>query len=140
MRQGKRRNPIAFHVEPEEAWKTVVLNRWRKLCPSCFDVLAEQTRVAYRFVAVESTSWSQRPAPRNPYKRDALGGTGRPGMRVLSAISTFAMWEAVRAGHVASPCHHAGALRMALAADPCARWGCVNDKAPALEREMAPRA
>ena len=65
----KRRNPIAFHVEPEEAWKTVVLNRWRKLCPSCFDVLAEQARVAYRFVAVESTSWSQRPAPRNPYKR-----------------------------------------------------------------------
>ena len=28
----KRRNPIAFHIEPEAAWRTVVLNRWRKLC------------------------------------------------------------------------------------------------------------
>ena len=65
----KRRNPIAFRVEPEEAWKTVVLNRWRKLCPSCFDVLAEQAGVAYRFTALESMAWSERPAPRNPYKR-----------------------------------------------------------------------
>jgi hypothetical protein len=50
----KRRNPIAFHVEPEEAWRTVVLNRWRKLCPSCFDVLAEQAGVAYQFFDLEA--------------------------------------------------------------------------------------
>ena len=31
----RRRNPTSFHVEPEEAFRTVVLNRWRKLCPSC---------------------------------------------------------------------------------------------------------
>lgn len=26
-----RRNPIKFTVVPEEAWRTVVLNRWRVL-------------------------------------------------------------------------------------------------------------
>ena len=36
----KRRNPIAFRIEPKEAWDTVVLNRWRSLCPTCFDVEA----------------------------------------------------------------------------------------------------
>jgi hypothetical protein len=54
----KRGNPIAFHVEPEEAWKVVVLNRWRNLCPSCFDQLAEQTGVSYRFVDLEGQSWT----------------------------------------------------------------------------------
>jgi hypothetical protein len=61
----KRRNPIAYRVEPEEAWKTVVLNRWRKLCPSCFDQLAEQAGVAYAFTDLEARSWSDRPAPRS---------------------------------------------------------------------------
>jgi hypothetical protein len=61
----KRVNPIDFRVEPEDAWKIVVLNRWRRLCPSCFDVLAEQAGVAYRFDALEATSWSDRPVPRN---------------------------------------------------------------------------
>jgi hypothetical protein len=27
----KRTNPIAFDVEPAEAWRTVALNRWKKL-------------------------------------------------------------------------------------------------------------
>jgi hypothetical protein len=35
-------------VEPETAWKVVVLNRWGKLCLSCFDQLAEAAGVAYR--------------------------------------------------------------------------------------------
>jgi hypothetical protein len=65
----KRVNPIDFEVIPEEAWRAVVLNRWRKLCPSCFDQLAEQAGVAYKFAALEGMSWSDRPAPRNPYKR-----------------------------------------------------------------------
>ena len=60
----KRRNPIAFDVEPAEAWRTVVLNRWKKLCPSCFDVLAEQAGVAYTFIELEGQSWSERPVPR----------------------------------------------------------------------------
>jgi hypothetical protein len=30
----KRANPIGYRVEPEEAWKIVVLNRWRS-CARC---------------------------------------------------------------------------------------------------------
>jgi hypothetical protein len=45
----KRVNPISFDVDPPEAWRTVVLNRWKKICPSCFDLLAEQAGVAYSF-------------------------------------------------------------------------------------------
>ena len=65
----KRANPISFTVEPEEAWKIVVLNRWRKLCPSCFDTEAERAGVRYTFANLEGRSWSDRPPPRNPYKR-----------------------------------------------------------------------
>ena len=64
----KRNNPIAFDVEPVEAWRTVVLNRWKKLCPSCFDMEAEKAGVRYSFTELAGTSWSDRPAPRNPYK------------------------------------------------------------------------
>ncbi len=56
-------------AEPAEAWKTVVLNRWKKLCPSCFDMLAEQAGVAYRFVDLEGQSWSERPVPRRSKRR-----------------------------------------------------------------------
>jgi hypothetical protein len=63
-----RRNVVAYRVEPEEAWRTVVLNRWRNLCPSCFDAEAEKARVRYSFKEVEAQSWSDRPPPRNPYK------------------------------------------------------------------------
>ena len=64
-----RRNVVNFRVEPEEAFKTVVLNRWREICPSCFDQEAERAHVQYRFVDVEAVSWSDRPQPRNPHKR-----------------------------------------------------------------------
>jgi hypothetical protein len=60
----KRVSPISFSVEPEEAWRTVVLNRWKKLCPSCFDVLAEQAGIVYSFRDLEGVSWSERPVPR----------------------------------------------------------------------------
>jgi hypothetical protein len=60
---------IDYRVEPERAWKTVVLNRWRVLCASCFDVEAEKAGIAYTFRDLEAQSWSERPAPRNPYKR-----------------------------------------------------------------------
>jgi hypothetical protein len=59
-----RRNPISYRVEPEEAWKTVVLNRWRILCPSCFDAEAEKAGVRYSFTELEGQSWSERPLPR----------------------------------------------------------------------------
>jgi hypothetical protein len=65
----KRVNPIGFHIEPEEAWRTGVLNRRKKLCPSCFDVLAEQAGVAYSFRDLEGMAWSERPAPRSKSKR-----------------------------------------------------------------------
>jgi hypothetical protein len=61
----KRVNPVSFTVEPEEAWKTVVLNRWKKLCPSCFDLLAEQAGVAYSLRDLEGMSWSEKPVPRH---------------------------------------------------------------------------
>jgi hypothetical protein len=64
-----RRNVVTFTVEPEEAWRTVVLNRWRILCPSCFDAEAEKASVKYTFTNLEAMSWSDRPPPRNPYKR-----------------------------------------------------------------------
>jgi hypothetical protein len=59
----RRRNPVTFHVEPEEAFRTVVLNR-HNICPSCFDAEAEKAGVHSRFVDVEAMSWSDRPAPR----------------------------------------------------------------------------
>jgi hypothetical protein len=65
----KRVNPISFAVEPEEAWRIVVLNRWKKLCPSCFDQLAEQAGVHYSFRELEGMSWSEIPAPSSRSKR-----------------------------------------------------------------------
>ena len=65
----ERRKVVDFHVEPEEAWKLVVLNRWPvgKLCASCFDTEAEKTKVRYSFVHVTAQSWNEQPPPRNPY-------------------------------------------------------------------------
>jgi hypothetical protein len=36
-----RRNLVIFHVEPKEAWRTVMRDRWKSICPSCFDAEAE---------------------------------------------------------------------------------------------------
>jgi hypothetical protein len=68
----KANNPIAFDVDPPEAWRTVVLNRWKKLCPGCFDLLAEQAGVRYSFVGVSGMSWSDRPTPGRRGKRGRL--------------------------------------------------------------------
>jgi hypothetical protein len=65
----KNTSPISFTVTPEGAWKTVVLNRWRKLCPGCFDVEAEKAGLRYSLADLEGESWSDRPPPKNPYKR-----------------------------------------------------------------------
>ena len=64
-----RRNVINYTVEPEAAYTTVVLNRWRNICPACFDAEAEKAGVRYSFANLEGVSWSDRPPPRNPYKR-----------------------------------------------------------------------
>jgi hypothetical protein len=55
-----RRKVIAYRVEAESACKTVVLNRWRALCASCFDVEVEKAGVAYRFTDMQGQSWSGR--------------------------------------------------------------------------------
>ena len=65
----KRRHNIRFMVKPAEAWKTVVLNRWRVLCPQCFDTEAEAAGVRYIFEGLEGQSWSQLPTPRERAKR-----------------------------------------------------------------------
>jgi hypothetical protein len=39
------------------------------LCPSCFDAEAEKAGVRYSFTNLEGQSWSDRPTPKNPYKR-----------------------------------------------------------------------
>ena len=63
-----RRNVVAFTVEPEEAWRIVVLDRWRILWTSYFDAKAEKGCISYTFSNLEAVSWSGRPPPRNPYK------------------------------------------------------------------------
>ena len=40
----KNANPVTYRVVPEEAWTTVVLNRWRRLCPGCFERRGGQSR------------------------------------------------------------------------------------------------
>ena len=65
----RRRNPIGFSVEPNEAWRAVVLNRWGNVCPMCFDAEAEKAGVRYTFTTVDAISWSDRPVPRGGGKR-----------------------------------------------------------------------
>lgn len=60
---------VTFSVTPEAAWTTVVLNRWRTICAGCFDLEAHKAGVHYSFAKLEAMSWSERPAPENPYKR-----------------------------------------------------------------------
>jgi hypothetical protein len=66
----KRRNIVTFNVEPKEAFVKVTLGRWKTgLCPSCFDAEAEKAGVRYTLVGLDGQSWSDKPPPRNPYKR-----------------------------------------------------------------------
>jgi hypothetical protein len=60
----KNASPVSYRVEPEAVWKTVALNRWRRLCPGCFDVEAEKAGVRYRFVDLDGVRWSDRSAPK----------------------------------------------------------------------------
>jgi hypothetical protein len=59
----KGRNPVGFTVTPEEAFRAVVLNRWRIICPACFDAEAEKAGIRYSFGRLDGVSWSDRPAP-----------------------------------------------------------------------------
>ena len=67
----RRRNVVTFNVEPEEAWRTVVLNRWRNVCPSCFDAEAERAGVRYQFVDVGADVVEQRARAGLPVRQEA---------------------------------------------------------------------
>jgi hypothetical protein len=60
----KNASPVSFRVEPEDAWKAVVLNRWGRPCPGCFDLEAEKAGVRYSFNDLDGVSWSDRLAPK----------------------------------------------------------------------------
>jgi len=66
-----RRNLVTYQVEPKEAWRAVVGNRWKSICPSCFDAEAELARVRYQFLGTRALSWSEtrQPATRPARKR-----------------------------------------------------------------------
>jgi hypothetical protein len=54
-----RRNLIIFQVEPKDAWQKVVRNRWKSICPSCFDAEAELNGVRFQFLATRARAWSE---------------------------------------------------------------------------------
>ena len=64
-----RRNVVGYHVEPGEAVVQATLNRWKPICPACFDVEAQKSGVRYSFVSVSATSWSDQPVPKSRYGR-----------------------------------------------------------------------
>ena len=49
----------------------MVLNRWRNVCPSCFDAEAERAGVRYEFVDVGAMSWSNAPGAGSPVRQEA---------------------------------------------------------------------
>ena len=57
----RRRHLVDYQVDPKEAWHLVVQNRWRNLCPSCFDAAAELLKIRYQFVNMHAASWSGAP-------------------------------------------------------------------------------
>jgi len=56
-----RRNCVGFTVS-DGIWEAVVQGRWTVLCTTCFDELAEQADIHYRFTGVTgevyAVSWS----------------------------------------------------------------------------------
>jgi hypothetical protein len=66
-----RRNLVTYQVEPKEAWRVVVRDQWKSICPSCFDAEAELARVRYQFLGTRALSWSdtRKPATRPARKR-----------------------------------------------------------------------
>jgi hypothetical protein len=65
LREMRPTNLVIFQVEPKEAWRTVMCDRWKSICPSCFDAEAELTRVRYQFIGTRAVSWSGSAAPAN---------------------------------------------------------------------------
>ena len=53
-----RRNLVIYQVEPKEALRLVLANRWKSICPSCSDAEAEHAGVRYQFMGTRARSWS----------------------------------------------------------------------------------
>jgi len=73
-----RRNLATYQVEPKDAWQAIVRDRWKSICPSCFDTEAELTDVRYEFI------WYARPGRTSPSDRPgtmrvAWGGKSQSG-------------------------------------------------------------
>ena len=49
----------------------MVLNRWRNVCPSCFDAEAERAGVRYQFVDVGADVVEQRARAGSPVRQEA---------------------------------------------------------------------
>lgn len=49
---------VSYQVEPKEAWRLGLTNRWKSICPSCFDAEAEHAGVRYQFMGTRARSWS----------------------------------------------------------------------------------
>ena len=56
-----------FPCPAAEAWRKAALNRWRTICPSCFDAEAERAGVRYQFEDVGAMSWSDMLEPARRY-------------------------------------------------------------------------
>jgi hypothetical protein len=89
----RRRNVISFHVEPKEAWRTVVLNRWRAICPLCFDAEAERVGVRYRLVGAGMNVVERQAGTRQAIRKEAavvlsvaFDGQGRQSSATLSVV------------------------------------------------------
>jgi len=64
-----RRNLVTYQVEPQEAWRLVLANRWKSICPSCFDAEAEHAAVRYQLMGTRAWSDASTAATRPTRKR-----------------------------------------------------------------------
>jgi hypothetical protein len=65
----QRRKVIDYRVEPEGAWKTVVLTRWRVLCCIVFRCRGRECRYRVHVHRPGSAVVERAASLRNPYKR-----------------------------------------------------------------------
>jgi hypothetical protein len=101
----RRRNIVSFLIEPVEAWRTVVLNRWKSICPSCFDAEAERAGVCYQFMGVQATSWCEKPEPTKRYGRRRRQTSIAPSPAPIRSVGDIVAgglesWHVARRSHL----------------------------------------
>ena len=90
LRHCGRRNLVTYQVEPKEAWRFVLVNRRKSICPSCFDAEAEHAIRWHKSGAprCSSSSYASAGSMRRKSESDA---TKEKGVRIAlmpSAIRT----------------------------------------------------